>query len=71
MSETKDSNGNVLNDGDSVRLTKDLNVKGASMKWKRGQVVKGIRLIDGDPANIECKMGKSTIVIKTEFLVKS
>lgn len=71
MENVKDSNGNVLNEGDSVRLTKDLNVKGSSMKWKRGQVVKNIRLIDGDVDNIECRVGKLTIVIKTCFLAKA
>ena len=41
--EVKDSNGNVLNDGDSVHLTKDLKVKGMSKTLKRGNVIKNIR----------------------------
>ncbi len=69
--ETKDCNGNVLNDGDTVRLTKDLDVKGSSLSMKRGDKVKNIRLISDDPDNIECRMGKSTIFIKTCFLKKA
>ncbi len=42
--ETKDCNGTPLQDGDSVKTTKDLKVKGAGMTIKRGTVVKGIRL---------------------------
>ena len=48
MSETRDSNGNVLNDGDSVMVIKDLKVKGTSTTLKRGSVAKNIRLTD-DP----------------------
>ncbi|MBU4217057.1 alkylphosphonate utilization protein [Candidatus Parcubacteria bacterium] len=65
----KDSNGNVLNDGDSVQLIKDLNVKGSSMDMKRGAVVKSIRLTSKSD-EVECKIGKSTIVLKTCFLKK-
>jgi protein PhnA len=71
MDETKDSNGKILSEGDSVRLTKDLKAKGSSMNLKRGEVIKKIRLIPGDVENVECKMGKSTIVVKTCFLVKA
>ncbi|MBF0167724.1 MAG: alkylphosphonate utilization protein [Alphaproteobacteria bacterium] len=67
--ETKDSNGKVLNDGDSVQLIKDLKVKGSSLNYKRGLVVKNIRLTD-DEGEIECRDGKSTIVLKTCFLKK-
>lgn len=67
--ETKDSNGNVLAKGDSVILTKDLDVKGCSLNLKRGTKIKNIKLI-GDPDNIECKIGKSTLVIKTCFVKK-
>jgi len=66
---TKDSNGNTLNDGDSVQLIKDLNVKGSSMDMKRGAVMKNIRLTSSSD-EIECKIGKSTIVLKTAFLKK-
>jgi len=68
--EVKDSNGNLLNDGDSVTVTKDLKVKGTSNTLKRGTKVKGIRLTEDDDA-VECRIGKSTIVLKTCFLKKS
>lgn len=67
----KDSNGNLLEDGGSARLTKDLDVKGASLKLKRGSVLQKIRFVDGDPENIECRIGKTTIFVKTCFLVKA
>ncbi|BDS09392.1 alkylphosphonate utilization protein [Aureispira anguillae] len=65
----KDSNGNVLKDGDSVMPIKDLKVKGASLNLKRGTVIKGIRLT-GDDNAVECRIGKKTIVLKTAFLKK-
>lgn len=68
--ETKDSNGNKLQDGDSVLVIKDLKVKGSSITLKRGTVVKNIRLTD-DPEAIEGREGKSTIVLKTCFLKKA
>ena len=67
---TKDSNQNILNDGDSVRLIKDLKVKGSSIALKRGQLIKNIRLTD-DTEQIECREGKSNIVLKTCFLKKA
>lgn len=67
--DTKDSNGAVLTDGDSVQLTKDLKVKGSSLTMKRGSVHKNIRLTE-DPAEIEVRDGRSTIVLKTCFLKK-
>ncbi|MFP6581087.1 MAG: alkylphosphonate utilization protein [Candidatus Hydrogenedentota bacterium] len=67
--EAKDSNGNTLNDGDSVRLIKDLKVKGASKTWKRGETVKNIR-ISSDPEWLDCKVGKSQIALKTCFVKK-
>jgi protein PhnA len=66
----KDSNGNELNDGDSVHVIKDLKVKGMSTTLKRGNVIKNIRLT-GDDSAVECRVGKSTIVLKTEFLKKA
>ena len=69
MSETKDSNGNILNNGDSVQLIKDLKLKGTSSTFKRGTVAKNIKLTDS-PAEIECRFGKTTIVLRTEFLKK-
>ena len=52
----KDSNGNVLQNGDSVTIIKDLKVKGASSDLKRGTKAKNIRLIDDGIHNIECKI---------------
>ena len=65
--ETKDAVGNVLNDGDTVIMTKTLNVKGMSKTLKRGDKIKNIRTI-GDPQNIECRIGKNQLVIKTQFI---
>lgn len=67
--ETKDCNGNVLSDGDTVIVTKDLKVKG-SAPLKRGKVFKKI-LLTSDTEAVECREGKSTLVIKTCFLKKS
>lgn len=68
-SGVKDSNGNPLKDGDSVMPIRDLKVKGASLNLKRGTVIKNIRLT-GDDNAVECRVGKKTIVLKTEFLKK-
>lgn len=67
--EVKDSNGNVLNDGDSVTLIKDLKVKGSSLNLKRGTVVKRIKLTDNED-EVDCRIGGSSIVLRTEFLKK-
>ena len=67
---TKDSNGNILADGDSVVLTKDLKVKGSSVTLKQGTKIKNIRLTD-DEGLIECHAdGLKNLVLKTEFLKK-
>jgi protein PhnA len=66
----KDSNGNELNDGDTVQVIKDLKVKGSSQTLKRGTVFKGIRLTDDEEA-VECGQGRNTIVLKTCFLKKA
>ena len=67
----RDSNGNLLNDGDSVTLIKDLKVKGTSETLKRGTMVKNIRLT-GDPAEIECNTKQvKGLVLRTEFLKKA
>ncbi len=66
---TKDSNGAVLAEGDSVQVIKDLKVKGGSSDLKRGTMIKKIHLI-GDPDNIECRVDGSTLVLKTMFLKK-
>ena len=64
--ETKDSLGNLLQTGDSVILTRDLDVKGSSIKIKQGTKIKKIKAID-DPELIECEIGKSSIFLKTCF----
>ena len=56
--ETKDSVGNVLNDGDTVIISKPLKVKGMSKTLKRGDKIKNIRTID-DPQNIECRIDRT------------
>jgi protein PhnA len=67
--DVKDSNGNLLADGDSVLLTKTLDVKGSPVTLKMGTVIKNIRLTES-PDSIECKVGKSTMVLKTIYLKK-
>ncbi len=67
--DVKDSNGNLLSDGDSVTLIKDLKVKGSSLNLKRGTVVKKIRLTD-DEQEVDCRINGSSIVLRTEFLRK-
>ena len=70
MSDTKDSNGNTLNDGDSVQIIKDLKVKGTSVTLKWGSVAKNIRLTE-DPEEVECNVDKvKGLVLKTCFLKK-
>jgi protein PhnA len=68
--EIKDSNGNILQEGDSVTLIKDLKVKGTSTTLKRGKVVKNIRLTD-NPDEVEAKVDKVQMVLRTEFLKKA
>ena len=67
---TKDSNGNILKDGDTVKLIKDLKVKGSSITLKRGTVVKNIKLID-DADEVDCRVEKMASVLRTEFLAKA
>jgi|SRR5690625_1714811 len=67
----KDANGNVLTDGDTVTVIKDLKLKGSSTVVKVGTKVKNIRLIDGDH-NIDCKIdGIGPIQLKSEFVKKA
>jgi len=68
--DTKDSVGNVLNDGDTVTVNKDLKIKGMSKTIKRGTKVKNIRLTDNNQ-EVECRFGKSVVVLKTQFLKKA
>ena len=66
----KDANGNILKDGDSVTIIKDLKVKGSSSALKMGTNVKGIRLVEGDH-NIDCKIdGFGAMSLKSEFVKK-
>ncbi|WP_192815521.1 MULTISPECIES: zinc ribbon domain-containing protein YjdM [Grimontia] len=66
----KDSNGNVLQDGDTVTVIKDLKVKGSSLVVKVGTKVKNIRLVDGDH-DIDCKIdGIGAMKLKSEFVKK-
>lgn len=67
----RDANGNILQDGDTVTVIKDLKVKGSSNVVKMGTKVKGIRLIDGDH-DIDCKIdGFGAMQLKTEFVKKN
>lgn len=66
----KDANGNLLQDGDSVTVIKDLKVKGSSSVVKVGTKVKNIRLVDGDH-DIDCKIdGIGAMKLKSEFVKK-
>ncbi len=68
--DVKDSNGNLLADGDTVTVIKDLKVKGSSDVIKRGTTVKNIRLTE-DPAEIDCRVNKTAMVLRTEFVKKA
>ncbi len=66
----RDAVGNVLQDGDTVSVIKDLKVKGSSLVVKVGTKVKGIRLCDGDH-DIDCKIdGIGAMKLKSEFVKK-
>ncbi|KPF69560.1 PhnA protein [Bosea sp. AAP35] len=68
--EVRDAAGNVLADGDSVVLIKDLKVKGAGQTLKQGTVIKTIRLTD-DPEEIDCRHDAIRgLVLRTEFVRK-
>ena len=71
--EVRDAVGNLLADGDSVTVVKDLKVKGASNALKVGTRVKGIRLADGaDGHNIDCRIdGFGAMRLKSEFVKKA
>ena len=68
----RDANGNILEDGDTVTVIKDLKVKGSSGGIKVGTKIKGIRLVEGsDGHNIDCKVpGVGAIKLKQEFVKK-
>ena len=68
--EVRDAVGNILADGDSVTLIKDLTVKGAGQTLKRGTLIKSIRLT-GDAQEIDCKYeGIKGLVLRAEFVRK-
>lgn len=67
----KDANGNILADGDTVIVLKNLTVKGANGPIKAGTKVKNIRLVDADH-NIDCKIdGFGAMALKSEFVKKA
>ena len=68
--EVRDPVGNLLADGDQVTLVKDLDVKGAGQRLKRGTVIKSIRLT-GDPQEIDCRYESiKGLVLRAEFVRK-
>lgn len=67
----RDANGNVLRDGDTITIIKDLKVKGSSSSLKIGTRMKGIRLVEGDH-NIDCRIeGFGSMKLKSEFVRKN
>ncbi|RDI37279.1 zinc ribbon domain-containing protein YjdM [Aquicella lusitana] len=71
LSTVKDANGNVLQDGDTVIVIKDLKVKGSSLVVKVGTKVKNIRLVEGDH-DIDCKIeGIGPMKLKSQFVKKA
>jgi protein PhnA len=66
----RDANGNILQEGDSVTIIKDLPVKGAGFTAKQGTTVKNIHLSQNDPTHIEGRVNGVKIFLKTEFLKK-
>lgn len=69
--DVRDSNGTILNEGDTVHVIKDLKVKGSSAIVKRGTIVRGIHLTE-NPEEVECRVEKiKGLVLKTCFLKKA
>lgn len=66
----KDANGNLLADGDTVTLIKDLKVKSSSTTLKVGTKIKGIRLVSGDH-EVDCKTEAGNMLLKACFLKKA
>lgn len=66
----KDANGNVLSDGDSVVLIKDLKLKGSSSTMKVGTKIKSIRIVEGDH-ELDCKSDFGSIMLKACFVKKA
>ncbi|HEY9007640.1 MAG TPA: PhnA domain-containing protein [Ohtaekwangia sp.] len=67
----KDSNGNILQQGDTVVLIKDLDVKGGGFTAKRGTAVRNIALVENNPNQIEGRVNGQQIVILTQYTKKS
>ena len=67
--EVRDAYGNVLSNGDSVVLVKDLKVKGSSTTLKMGTKVKSIRIVGGDH-EVDCKMEAGSFMLKAIYLKK-
>lgn len=67
---TRDVNGTILLEGDSVSIIKDLPVKGAGFTAKQGTTVKNIRMAQGDPTHIQGRVNGTMIFLKSEFLKK-
>ena len=67
----KDCNGAVLSAGDTVTLTKDLNVKGTSFTAKRGTAVRNISLVSSNEEHIEGRVNGTQIVILTKFVKRA
>ncbi|OCG23659.1 alkylphosphonate utilization protein [Gilliamella sp. wkB108] len=68
--QVKDSNGNLLADGDDIILIKDLKLKGSSTVLKKGAKAKGIRLVEGDH-EIDCKIDNMKVMLKACFVKKA
>ncbi len=66
----KDCNGAVLQAGDTVVLTKSLDVKGSTLNAKMGTVVKNIKLVDDNTEQIECKIEGQAIIVLTKYVRK-
>lgn len=71
LSPTKDSQGNVIDNDDVVRVIKDLTVKGSSLVVKRGTIVKRVRLIPGNNEEVDCKVEGVGLRLETQWLLKS
>lgn len=67
----KDANGNVLQDGDTVLLTKDLKVKGSPVTLKIGTKIKGIRLVETGDHEIDAKADGMGIMLKAKFVKRA
>lgn len=71
LQQVKDANGNILQDGDTVTVIKDLKVKGSSAVVKVGTRVRNIRIVEGDH-DIDCKIdGIGSMQLKSEFVKKA